>query len=181
MADSSMVAVAIAAAIDQRRDYINAQLAQAGPFVLQNVIAYWKPAPAGADYPIVMVQHISEEYAWFSMPNNYITVYEFDIYGMIRGNEPEPIARSVEKFAGAIKDIMLQRNMSLQLQDGTIPFYTDSRGNPYTPIQETKYIEILSGQAQLSRGFRLRFKCSVVNGVTDIDAYANEVNQPNEI
>jgi len=181
MADSAMVAQAIADAISDQKSYINALLLEAGPYELQFVLPYWKAAPDGNSYPLIMIQHISEDYDWYSMPNNYLTQFQFDIYGMIRGTEPEVLARSVEKLAAGIKDVLLQRSMSLNMSDGEVVVYVNANGRAYCPVQDTRYIEVLSNQGMLSRGFRMRFKCSVITQAQDELAYVNSQIKPNEI
>ncbi len=181
MADSSQVAEAIAAAITSTKDYISACMLQVGPYTLNAILDYWKPAPDGNSYPLVMIQHIKEDWDWYSMPNNYITVFQFDIYGMVRGTEPEVIARTVEKMAGGIKDVLLQRNMSLNLQDGEVVVFIDEHGRGFCPVQSVTYIEMLSNQGQLSRGFRMRFKCSVITMAQDTYANVNKAIAPNTI
>ena len=181
MADSSGVASAIAAAIEQQKSYVTSKLQEVGPFTFENVLAYWKPAPDGNSYPLIMLQHIQEDFQWYSMPNNYMTIFQFDVYGMMRGADSEVLARAVEKFAAAIKDILLQRSMSLTLPDGSLLSFLDFNGKGYCPVQGIKYIEMLSNQGQLARGFRMRFKCSVITQAPDIDAYANQKVYPIQV
>lgn len=178
MADMAQVAQAVAAAIANQKEYITAQLQSVGPYSLETILDYWKPAPDGNSYPLIMLQHISEQFHWYSLQNNYINIFQLDIYGMLRGTDPEVMARSTEKMAGAIKTILLQRSMSIVLENSESLVYVDQNGRDYCPVEDARYIEILSNQGQLSRGFRMRFQGSVISGIPDLYASVNRQIQP---
>lgn len=187
-----MVAHALKGAISEQVGYINAQVSLAGQwlsssntpaeFQVKNVWDYYRPNPAGADYPLVMMQHIGERNQWYTLQNGYCTRYEFDIFGLIRGNEPEVLAHAIEKFAGAITDIFAGRNMSLQLEDGTPIVYIDANRQPFFPISDIRYIESAQSDIGLvSRGFRARWMGSVFPFARDENAFVNYLNPGNQI
>lgn len=172
MADMAMVCKAVAQTLTQAIPYINQQMALSGPQQLQTVLDYYKADLDGKSYPAIMLNHIKEEHDWWALQDIYGSMFSVDIYAMLRGNgTPETMDRQIDRLAGAIKDVLGEKNLYMPCDNGQTPVFVDFNKKGYFPVQTTQYLENAPGESMLTRGAKMRWKGTFCQQATDQDVF----------
>lgn len=167
MANFAQVCIGIKDLAQSHAGNIDTALKSVGydiPF--KTFLDYYTDNISNLQYPIFMVQMISEEDQWFSLPSNVQTCFEARIVCALTYNDERTAKLACGVLAGVIKAIFNQAQFPITLPDGSVIYFGSGPNGQRSvpPISSIRYGQIPRKNSKMpfTFGFTATYKAEWV-------------------
>jgi len=135
VADIRDVARAMKLILESHRPQMTMALNRAGmSSTMGTILEYWTDAIDSGMYPLLMIQHESDDTAWIALPDIAEETYNLTVWGFILHEDPRIRSDAVGMLAGVVKDAFNRNHYPIDLGNGTEMYFND-----VCPIKHVEY------------------------------------------